>query len=269
MDDPTLPLIEHVLDDFTLPWRSDPSPVVLLHPGLGGNTRLYRPWVPCLSDRYRVLRVTARGQGGTSRPPWREPSLDGYAQDVVDLLDGLGVSAVHWVGASGGGILGQHVAITHPERMASLSLIATTAQFRSPTENFDEWLEPLDQDDQREFLERDTVRRFGTDDPERTRWIIDELCRTSAAESALLHRWIRTVDLVNEISSIQCPTLIVTGEADTLTSTGDAQIMNDRIPDSRIVILPGRPHNIAYTHPWEVASAVRTFLDELQNDSSG
>jgi pimeloyl-ACP methyl ester carboxylesterase len=262
----SLPLIEHVLDDFTFPWLGGSEPVVLLHPGLGGNIRLYSSWIPWLADRYRVLRVTARGQGGTERPSNRDPSLGGYAQDIVELLDNLGVEDVNWVGASGGGILGQHMAISHPHRIASLSLIATTARFRSPMENYDEWLEPLDQDNQREFLERDSVRRFGTEWPARTEWIINELCRTSAAESALLHRWIRTVDLVDHITDIKCPTLIVTGESDTLTSAGDASLMHDRIAGSRISILPGRPHNIAYTHPHEVAGVVRDFLDEIHHD---
>lgn len=267
VNETTLPIIEYRLDDYTLPWLGGSEPVVLLHPGLGGNFRLYSPWVPWLANRFRVLRVTARGQGGTERLPERAPSLEGFARDIMDLLDHLGVPEVHWVGASGGGILGQYIAIAYPQRVASLSLIATTAQFRGPAENFDQWLEPLDQDNQREFLERDSVRRFGTEWPERTEWIINELCRTSAAESAILHRWIRTVNLLDEISTIRCPTLIVTGEADTLTSTSDASMMHDRIPNSRISILPGLPHNIAYTHPHEIAALVRGFIDEIRDDN--
>jgi 3-oxoadipate enol-lactonase len=259
-----LPLIEHAVDDFTLPWTTDSESVVLLHPGLGGNFRLYAPWIPCLGDRYRVLRVTARGQGGTERPADRQPSLHGYAQDALALLSAKGIQKVHWVGASGGGILGQYIAITYPEHIASLSLIATTARFRSPREDLDDWLAPLDNGNHRDFLQHDAERRFGIDEPERRDWIISELSRTSGAESALLHRWIVTVNLLDEIHQISCPTLIVTGEKDTLTSTSDSDLMHQRIPDSRVVILPDRPHNIAYTHPHEVATVVRTFLDEIR-----
>lgn len=259
-----LPLIEYEVDDFTAPWRSEPAPAVLLHPGLGGNARLYRMWVPFLADAYRVIRVTARGQGGTSRPDGLERSLENFAQDIMDVLEHLEIDSVHWVGASGGGILGQYAALSRPDRISSLSLIATTARFRGPAGNYDDWLEPLDRDDQREFLERDSVRRFGTDNLERTGWIIDELCRTGAAESAAMHRWVHGVNLIDRLPEISCPALIVTGERDTLTDLDDASILADRIPDSRKVILPDRPHNIAYTHPREVAMAVRAFLDDIE-----
>lgn len=260
----TLPLIRFELDDFTDVWSRPAAPVVLLHPGLGGNDRLYRAWVPVLADQYRVLRVTARGQGGTPRPEGYEWSLDGFVQDAIDVLDHLDVERVHWVGASGGGIMGQCAALTQPSRIASLSLIATTARFRGPAGNYDEWLAPLDQGDHRVFLERDTERRFGTDNPARTKWIINELCRTPASVSAEMHRWVRGVDLVEQLPNIACPALIVTGEKDTLTDVGDANILADRIPESQVEILPGYPHNIAYTHPREVATIVRGFIDQVE-----
>lgn len=260
----TFPLIQFEVDDFTLPWNDEPPPAVLLHPGLGGNLRLYRPWVPFLADRFQVIRPTARGQGGTSRPDDFERSLENFSQDIIDVLDSLDVPSVHWAGASGGGIIGQYAALRFPERIKSLSLIATTAQFRGPAGNYDDWLEPLDRGDQYEFLRRDSERRFGTDNPARTKWIIDELCRTGADESAAMHRWVHGVNLIDRLGEISCPALIVTGARDTLTDLDDASILADRIPNSRKVILPDMPHNIAYTHPREVATAVRRFLDDIE-----
>jgi 3-oxoadipate enol-lactonase len=258
------PLIHFEVDDFTEPWRESLAPAVVLHPGLGGNARLFRTWVPFLADQYRVIRVTARGQAGTPRPEGFERSLDNFAQDVLDVMDHLGIERFHWAGASGGGVMGQYAGIAHPGRIASLSLIATTARFRGPAGNYDDWLAPLDQDNQRLFLERDSERRFGTDNPARAEWIIEELCRTGAAESASMHRWVHTVSLIDDLHKIQCPALIVTGEHDTLTDLSDASIMADRIPNSRVEVLPDRPHNIAYTHPKEVATVVRRFLDQVE-----
>lgn len=263
MRDPDLPLIRFEFDDFTEPWNATPAPVVILHPGLGGNSELYRMWVPVLADRYRVLRVTARGQGGTPRPDDYERSLANFSRDVIDVLDHLDIESAHWTGASGGGIIGQYAAIHYPDRIRSLGLIATTAQFHGPKGDYDEWLAPLDDDNQREFLLRDTERRFGTEHPARTEWIIDQLCRTGGHESAAMHRWVKGVNLIEDLPKIQCPTLIVTAAKDELTSVEDAKIMLEGIPNAREEILPGLPHNIAYTHPHEVATLVREFLDEI------
>ncbi len=262
MTDP-FPLIHHVLDDFTEPWAGNPAPVVLLHPGLAGNGRLYRQWVPALADRFRVLRVDGRGQGMSPLPAGYEWSIDGFVADVMAVLDHHGIECVHWVGASGGGIIGQHAAASQPRRIETLTLLATTPRFRSPTENVDDWLAPLDRGDAAGFFRQDMERRFGLDHPARTDWIIDEILRTPVETIAALHRWVVTVDLRDELRQITCPTLIVTGEHDTLTDLSDAGLMQRKIPNSRLHVIEGHPHNVGYTNPRLVAGIVRRFLDSV------
>ncbi|MDQ3548852.1 MAG: alpha/beta hydrolase [Chloroflexota bacterium] len=259
----TLPLIHHVLDDFTEPWVGEPAPVVLLHPGLAGNGRLYRQWVPVLAERYRVLRVDARGQGMSPRPTEYEWSIDGFMTDVLAVLDQHGIERVHWVGASGGGIIGQHAAASAPERFASLTLLATTPRFRSPTANVADWLAPLDRGDAGEFFRQDTERRFGLEHPARTDWIVNEILRTPVETIAELHRWVVTVDVTGALHNITCPTLIVTGEHDTLTDLSDADLMQRAILNARLHVIKGHPHNVGYTHPRLVAGIVRQFLDDV------
>ncbi len=262
------PLIRYVLDDFTEPWTNRPAPVVMLHPGLAGNGRLYRQWVPVLADRYRVLRVDARGQGMSPRLDGYIWSIDRFVADVLDVLDHHGIERVHWVGASGGGIIGQHAAASAGKRIASLTLLATTPRFRSPTANVDDWLAPLDRGDASEFFRQDTERRFGLEHPARTDWIVNEILRTPVQTIADLHRWVVSVDLTGELSGISCPTLIVTGERDTLTDLNDAGLMERNIPDARLHIIEGHPHNVGYTHPRLVAGIVRQFLDELPDEGT-
>lgn len=256
----TWPLLPFRLDDFSELWRESPAEVVLLHPGLGGNRDLFRPWVPVFADTFRVLRFDARGQGRCARPDGYRFTLERWLDDVLTLLDHLEIDRVHWVGTSGGGIIGQYAALTVPDRIGSLSLIATTAHFRGPGGDYNDWIAPLDGADAEGFLRRDLERRFGTDNPARTNWIIEELSRTPAAILAELHRWVRTVDLTNRVQQIQCPTLVVTGADDTLTSLDEARFLACTIPDARLEVLPNRPHNVAYTHPREVAAIVRDFL---------
>ncbi|MEZ4522425.1 MAG: alpha/beta hydrolase [Thermomicrobiales bacterium] len=259
----TWPLLHYELDDYTEPWSAEPAPVVLFHHGLAGNGELFRAWVPFLADRFRVLRIDARGQGRTPKPGGYEWSADYFVQDVVDLLDHLEIERVHWAGSSGGGIIGQHAAITAPGRIASLTLIATTPRFRSPTENLDDWLAPLMRGDAREFFLQDVERRFGTGNPERTDWIVNEILRTPTKTIEDLHRWVVGVDLVPDLPKIQCPALIITGEHDTLTDLSDASLMEQHIPDARQHVIEGYPHNVGYTHPHLVAPILRQFLDEV------
>lgn len=258
------PLVNYVLDDFTIPWRQGDTEVILLHPGLGGNSRLFRSWVPILGDEFRILRIDPRWLNKPERYEW---SLDGFIDDVIAVLDALDVRSIHWVGASGGGVIGQHAAITRPQRIRTLSLIATTPRFKGPVDQgYDAWLSPLDQGDHAAFIRRDRKRRFGSVDQACSDWIISELTRTPGTVSAELHRWVRGVDLVPRLHEIACPTIVITGEQDVLTDLQDAQLLATSIPNAQLEILPGLPHNIAYTHPHTVAKIVKEFVLKHVNE---
>ncbi len=259
----TWPLLYYELDDYIEPWNAASAPVVLFHHGLAGNGNLFRAWVPFLADRFRVLRIDARGQGRSPRPAGYEWSSDGFVNDVLQLLDHLEIEQVHWIGSSGGGIIGQHAAITAGERIASLSLIATTPRFNSPTPDLDEWLAPLIRDDADEFFRQDLERRFGSGNQARTDWIINEILRTPTKTIEELHRWVVGVDLIDALPEIRCPALIVTGGLDTLTDLDGARLMEQGIPDARMHVIEGYPHNVGYTHPHLVAPVVRRFLDDV------
>ena len=85
-----------------------------------------------------------RAQGMSALPDGYEWSIDEFVSDVLAVLDHYGIERAHWVGASGGGIIGQHAAASAPDRLASLTLLATTPRFRSPTANVDDKPAPLD-----------------------------------------------------------------------------------------------------------------------------
>jgi pimeloyl-ACP methyl ester carboxylesterase len=97
------------------------------------------------SRAYFVIRFDNRDAGGSTHlqkvppPPLvdvvlrrRQPpyGIDDMANDVVGLLDGLGLGRVHLVGASMGGFIAQTVAIQHPDRLRSLTLIMTSTGSR-------------------------------------------------------------------------------------------------------------------------------------------
>ncbi len=128
------------------------APVVLLVMGLGMQlTGWPEELVELLVGHgFRVLRFDNRDAGLSDgfdhvgvpsiplaalrhflRLPVRSPyALKDMAADAVGVLDALGIARAHVVGASLGGMIAQHVAATHPERVSSLTLIMTTSGSR-------------------------------------------------------------------------------------------------------------------------------------------
>lgn len=102
-------------------WGGDGRPVVALH----GVTSTHRDWAPFaehVGDALRVIAPDLRGRGGSSdiRGPW---GMATHVDDVVAILDELGLERAVLVGHSMGGFVAVLAAIRHPERVAGLVLV--------------------------------------------------------------------------------------------------------------------------------------------------
>ena len=94
--------------------------------GLGASSRLWYRLLPWISRRHRVIVLDNRGTGSSS-PVRSRLTMRGLAQDAVEVLDAAGEQSVHVLGASMGGMIAQHVALEHRERVRSLVLAGSTA----------------------------------------------------------------------------------------------------------------------------------------------
>lgn len=119
--------------DGGIAWRAEgphengaPGEPVLLLMGLGASSRLWYRLLPWLSRRHRVIVLDNRGTGD-SRPVRSRLTMSGLARDAVEVLDAAGEQSAHVVGASMGGMIAQHVALNHRERLRSLALACTHA----------------------------------------------------------------------------------------------------------------------------------------------
>jgi len=94
------------------------GPPLLLVAGLGGVGSYWNAQIPAFSKRYTVILHDHRGTGRSGRPD--QYSVELMAQDLVALMDDLGIESAHFVGHSTGGAIGQVIAIEHPARLASM-----------------------------------------------------------------------------------------------------------------------------------------------------
>ena len=115
--------------------RAD-GPAVVLSNSLGSTHVMWAPQLAELEERFMVIRYDTRGHG-KSPVPAGPYSIDDLADDVIALLDGLGVERAHIVGLSLGGMTAMRLAARNPERVDRLVLLCTGAQL-PPAEA---WLE--------------------------------------------------------------------------------------------------------------------------------
>ena len=95
--------------------------------GWGGDHTSWAFQIPALAAEFDVVALDNRGAGQSDAPD-RSFTLADMADDVVALMDELGVRTAHICGASMGGMIAQELALRHPERVLTLQLHCTTPE---------------------------------------------------------------------------------------------------------------------------------------------
>jgi len=111
--------------------RTGNGPVVILVQGVGVIGNGWKPQVDGLRDRYSLVTIDNRGIGESS--PAATLTIEGMAADVLAVADVEQIDTFHLVGHSMGGVIAQQVALTAPERVASLALLCTFLKGRQGT----------------------------------------------------------------------------------------------------------------------------------------
>jgi pimeloyl-ACP methyl ester carboxylesterase len=106
------------------------GPVILALHGLGGTKGSFVPSVAALSDRFRVIAADLPGFGDSDKPIGPAYDAAFFAQAVLDLLDALELEQAHLIGNSLGGRVALEFALTHPDRVERLGLLAPSLAWR-------------------------------------------------------------------------------------------------------------------------------------------
>jgi pimeloyl-ACP methyl ester carboxylesterase len=247
------------VDDFTDPWRTPATPVLLLHAAMGAYRRWFG-WLPTLARQFPTISLDLRGHGASEIPREDQPlTVERLVEDVVGLLDALGVARAHVVGLSAGGYVGQRLAMEQPGRVATLALFASTPGLRHSQAGT--WPAAIAKVGIEAFVRHGVRDRFPeTADP----GLVDWFCRqTGGNDPAFIGRFVTHMasrDWEDELPRIACPTLIVAPGHEPIGSSDQYERMAGRIPDARLELLHGQAHNIGDAAP---AACVRLLLDFL------
>lgn len=218
--------------------------VVLLH-GLGSCGQDWGLQLPALTSDYRILAPDLPGHGA-SRLTRRWPTISWMAEAISSLLVGLGVEDAHVVGLSLGGAVGLQLAVDHPRQVRSLTAVNTFARLRLGAgalgRGMDRtWLALTGHMDV--VGERVALGLFpGSDQEPFRRAAAARLSGNSSRTYLRLLTSVARFDLRPRLKSVRAPTLVVAGEEDTTVALSAKVELAERIPNARLVIVPGSGH---------------------------
>lgn len=244
------------------------GPPVLLIMGFGMRGVGWSPLTERLLPDHRVAWFDNRGVGESGRTT-RGWTMGEFSADAVALMDELGWDDAHVVGVSMGGMIAQHLGLDAPERVRSLSLLATTARGKNTTRpDLSTGVELL----RTAFGSRRARLRalvdlvFSAESIESRGYeaLMEEVAPahgTAPLREVLAHkRAIERHDTRARLAEIAAPTLVVQPTADRMVNPIESTLLASLLPSPRLVAVDGAGHRVHADRPDVVAEAVRGFV---------
>lgn len=243
-------------------------PIVLIH-GYPFDHSMWEPQVQALKDRYRVVTYDVRGLG-RSPAGGVPPSMEGLVDDLLILLDRLGIPAAVLCGLSMGGYIALRAAERAPRRMLGLVLADTRSE--ADTEQGRQSrlavIKGIEENGLRLFAEDFLKKVFTPGTLARNAPCVDLIRRTILsndpegvcfASRAIMSR----TDTTPVLANIAVPSLVLCGEHDSLTPPVVGRAMADAIPGARFALIPDAGHLSSLENPKAFNQHLLDFLSGL------
>jgi pimeloyl-ACP methyl ester carboxylesterase len=237
-------------------------PIVFVHE-FAGDCRSWEPQVRHFSKYYRCITYNARGYPPSDVPSDSERYSQNRARDDIRaVLDALKIDKAHVVGLSMGGFATLHFGFTYPQRARSLVIAGCgygaapdkRAQFAEEAEASARRFEELTMAKAAEAYALGPTRvQYQNKDPRGWREFLAQLTEHSTQGAALTMRGVQKrrpslYDLVNQMRTINVPTLIITGDED-WPCLEPGLLMKAQIATAALVVMPNAGHTINLEDP--------------------
>jgi len=250
--------------------------VVFVHPGLWDSRTWDRQFESFPAAGWSALRADVRGYGRSDRPGATSYSS---VRDLVAVMDAAGVGSAAIVGCSMGGAIALDVALSHPDRVDALVLVASGLGGYEGTPDEEAWWEDhgagIEEAVEAGDLERAQDLRLriwaplGTEDPagRRIREIaFDNLHELTMDESAAEELDPPAIERLGEIT---CPVVVLPADHDPPDLRSISQHLGHGIPGAITVEIPNVDHVVNIRAPAAFDREVLAFLGSVRSPSRG
>jgi 3-oxoadipate enol-lactonase len=244
------------------------SQPLMLFNGLTMSTVAWTLMAPALEQRFRLIRLDFQGQGLSEQTEQAAYALTRQADDAAALLDHLGLPSVYLAGLSYGGMVAQHFARRHPQRVNRLLLAATLA-----------WSDAINTQIALSWSQAEAAGgadlRFDISLPwlfssrflQTGQAMLPDLRRLSGTVAwAAIERIIAGVmahDARSWLGELQVPTHIIVGDEDRLTPLYQARLLQQGINGASLSVLPGAGHALHLEAPQLFCQHIFQFADPV------
>ena len=244
------------------------APTVLLSSGLGGTAGYWAPQLAALAARYRVVTYDQAGTGRNKRELPADHSIESMGDEILAVLDATKTDKAHVIGHALGGLAALDLAIRHPDRLRSLTVVNGWAAAHAHTRRcFDLRLMLLKHEGPAAYVKGQPIFLYPAD------WLAKNAERAAQEEAHglahfqgadTLRRRIAALlafDATPHLASIRIPTLISAARDDVLVPCSMSEQLAAAITGAKLDVAPGGAHAVNVTEARCFNAMLLNFLD--------
>ncbi|HEX5719524.1 MAG TPA: alpha/beta hydrolase [Thermoanaerobaculia bacterium] len=239
--------------------------------GFGCDQNMWRLIVPAFEDEYRVVLFDHVGAGQSDPAAWnpgKYESLQGYADDLLEICRELGMTRAIFVGHSVSSMIGILAAIQEPDRFEKLVLVGPSPRYINDEdyvggftrEDIEGLLESLDSNYLGWSSAMAPVIMGNSDRPALGEELTNSFCRTNPEIAKHFARTTFLSDNRADLPKVKARTLVLQCSDDAIAPQSVGEYVHRQIPGSELVLMKATGHCPNLSAPEETIAAIKDFL---------
>jgi sigma-B regulation protein RsbQ len=247
--------------------------------GFGCDQHVWRFVAPHFEDEYQTILFDYVGSGGSdlsAYDPDRYDTLDGYAQDVLEVCDALDLEDVVFVGHSVSGVIGMLAAIEAPDQFDELILIGASPCYLNDPPDYHGGFEREDLEGLLEMMDKnyigwaDYFASLLMQQAEATE-VVEELDRSFCSTDPHVARQFAEATFLSDyrdiVPRVPVPSQLVQCEDDTVAPPPVSHYLDRHLPDSTLTMLDAAGHCPHLSHPDTTTQVITSYLSSSNGSS--
>lgn len=245
--------------------------LIFLH-GFGCDQSMWRSVVAEFETDHKIILYDQMGAGDSDASTFNEnkySNLKGYAQDLIEIIEGLNLSGVHFVGHSVSAMIGVLAAIQRPDLFADLILIGPSPCYLNdgayrggfPREAIEELLNNADKDYLGWARAMAPVIMARSDRPEFGAELTNSFCRTNPNIARHFARVLFLADNREDLHLLKTPALILQCSQDIIAPEFVGRYLNEHMAKSTYQQMRAVGHCPHVSEPEETVRAMKAYLE--------
>jgi sigma-B regulation protein RsbQ len=239
--------------------------------GFGCDQNMWRHVAPAFEDKFKIVLFDHVGAGGSDLKAYnakKYSSLDGYADDVVEIGNELGLKGAVFIGHSVSAMIGLLAALKAPGMFKRLVMVGPSPRYIDEEDyiggfnetQIDELLSFLSENHMGWSAAMAPLIIGNPDRPELGEELTNSFCRTDPEIAKQFARVTFKSDNRADLQKVEIPTLILQCSEDIIAPLAVGEFVQKKIPNSKLVVLKATGHCPNLSAPEEVISAMRDFV---------